>query len=1795
MATGNNSGNGSTRLEIGPSTRSQSDIQKFLTVLRNIEKTVSETTAKFNLMGLGLDRSSKTLGEMKAQMQQFKLLSQSIERNSIMQSPGRYFQGQQFQAAQRVERTSRLGTNTGQEIALQKEGLALAKEGARYYRQRNMQQRVFNLDLQATTESFRKIQTIQKARQISEAALVRMGGEVQQGNTAAARASERLHRLAEARVRMLQNEAKVAKDLTRETEKRAAAIRKSALGDRQLEEAKRQERRRMINGDGGASLFMIQASIMANYVAMNALRQSVTGGIEFAGQLDESLRNLQAITVVTDTNLGELKTEILAVSEATKFFATDIADAAVTLGQAGFSTKEIKDSIRAVALLATATGTDLKRSVDLATSILGVFKMESAQMTGVANTLTAAVNNSKLNLDKLALGLQYAGNTAAQSGVSFEELTASLGAMANAGIRSGSTLGTGMRQIMISLQKPSGNFKDTLDRLGISMGDVSLQGNGLYGVMRNLKEGGFTAADAIRSFEVRAAAAFNALSNNLGDVVKLERAFLNSAAAAKANETQMRAVTNQGRRFQANLQALVSTGLEPMVYFLRDVFDWSASLFESWRSAPGVIRGVTTGIVALGTSLLVARTAYLALNVLGIISGFKALKIAILGVATAGAVAGSMIAPLAIAVIGVASALGMAYMAHQSYTDEINRSNDATRRAQTEFDNLTGASEATASQIGMVEDRIKSLTDRSKMLNSENLLLQLEADKVREQFHEMGLELGENVNSVDDLVEALTRLQEKLSGEYVLNLGKSVEGLENLLEAYEKQYKTLMGEGAIGEIINNRGYSEAYRNAGAGAAVEGAQLALTPGASMTDLQNARSMMMNAREADGAHQGLQKHMDQALDQINKMIEIRQTIMSLSHELNDMTRTQADAINRQENPGIVAAAAAMEITNDSRVAEAAATGSGPVAQFTNARSELKTIEGEAEALIEQIKTNEDLNEAVKKDLIQTVENSLTSVRLSVANMGDAAREVAETAAEVADLRSKTAEARIKAEQAKTENPADVRRKGNALLMNLKNQQEAEEAGLLSEFDQETGSSEYQAQLAQIREDYARQREETESETIDHLKRVQDLQIKHDEQQIENLRSQIGETRDPEVRASLREEIAALLNGIAGMRLSQEALASEGDAALRNRMAELDADLSQALKELDEANAEDVTNLRIKTEQIRASAEATRLQLAQSDTEDPDQIRALGADRLTNASRSQSLAEEVLRNKPGQDVSSSIFKAELAALEQEAQEQNRRIEEETEQHLSRVADLNIRSMDIQLQQLERAVDRSGDEDERTQLRDEIVDLVTRRAEALKEQVYLLVDAGIEQDNMIAEIENDLLADLEAIEEANRIDDLAIAQRNTQAAKDALDAVMRLGDDAKTHAENASWYQKVIKAAKNWADALRAEAAIAAEGDGVGDDTAGDADTAIGKLFEGVEDRRDRNASRINRGGRGGGRGGGRNKKDEVDELIENLKAKIGAAESLIAAGEVSNIELDSTLSMAEDKLGVIIGQIGTMQDKLNAGTLTSAEQEKLNELVDQQAKLTSFIAAEEMRIAQIKMEQGRIQEGILMTVQSWARENMSVTQTIQDGVVNVLGNAKGAISTFFTEWANGTKSGKDAFRDMASSVIKSVQNIFAEMMALWVLQKLIGFAFPGAQKSGSFGALARSSVGLREGGDVKKAADGTHVKGNLNRDSQRYDLMPGEYVLRRSAVQAIGVDQLDSLNALGNRTVQSAGHQGAASNQQKTSAPGRDMNIYLVDERSQATGLGPSDVIAVISDDISRGGTTKKLIKSVQIGAV
>jgi TP901 family phage tail tape measure protein len=1830
MSSGKNTG-GSPKIDLRLSGQSQADLKEFLNLMERVKKTVDATANSFKTVSGSIGQNATMLQGMQTDMKQFKLLVDSMKRNAIVtQGAGGVAKGEQFRAERRAAGTSRLGSEMGQRIELQRESIALAKKGLSYAQQQARLEQAINLKLGMKSATIKRITDLDKARSLMQAAEVRKGLEIAAGESRRSESAKRIYDVAKARVIVLEQEARVAQKLARAEESRADRLARLKKRDPAMDRAEGAAARRKtlsrVNGDGGAGLFAIQASIMANYVAMNAARSVVVDSVQFAGDLDESLRNLQAITVVTDENLGKLKGTILEVSEETKFFATDIANAAVTLGQAGFSTKEIEDSIRAVALLATATGTELSKAVDLTTSILGVFNMESSQMAGVADTLTAAVNNSKLNIDKLTLGLQYAGNTAAQSGVSFEELTASLGAMANAGIRSGSTLGTGMRQILISLQKPSGEFQSTLARLGITMEEVDLRSQGLYGVLQNLKDGGFTAADAIRSFQVRAASAFNALAGNLGEVVKLERAFLNSSAAAKANETQMRAVTNQGRRLQANLQAVISTGLEPLVYAVRDAFSAVADWLQQLRESEGLLRLVVTSVVAFGASFLLVRTGWMAMNLIGMISGLGNLVAAIRTAGSAMAVLrigmGFMMGPIGL----ITLALGAGTIAYGSYRRELDKAKTATAKAQTVFDNSTGNMQAMASQIDMVTGRMKELTDRSDALTRNQDLLELETEKVREQFREMGIELGENVGSVDELIQALAVLRTELSKKYEISIGATAESLELLRTANSQRADKIRGRIDTSDRTTN-GLFRASNNTRETAVFAGVA---DPTKTLDELHalkaEAEAIIASYEAAAGVLGGktttnLYEELKAAAESAQILIDIKSQDIALERQLSDIQRSREVEQNRQANPGIVNRAETLGMSARSQTLASVQGLDDPVERFKAAKGEVDRIQAEALALKTEIEANTSLLPEVRQSLLQNIKNNLAEVEIILGDIAGTAQAAAKSRLEIEQMEFETTDGVAARQMANSQNPASVQSLASQRQGLLTDRRASEISELNSRFNDDGSSDAYAAALAKIEAQFDEDNEALAKETADILKGIADkvreakakgievLQMQL-ETEASSLAREIGTSNNaPTVQAlsgqldqnmenQKNKQIAALVNQFDGDQSSADFQAQlarieeefKSGAADRERRT---ASRLEAIAKL----SQEAAKRSIEVQQLELETVGDALLRGLSDSEDRGEIGVLGGQLQDNLQEKFKAEVEALKNKFAGDTGDAGFQAEMAELEANYQVQQEELTQTISKSLSRIVDLQIRGLDLRERELVAALSEATNRSERDAIREQLQAVAQEQADLMEEQANLTIEGAEALALARQEIRQTEAETLAGIVNDMEGDAIAEAELALQTAQTAYDETLALARYATEKAQLVEIMKKKIAALANLARAARNLAKVKTEnGDGTGpeNDEIAETDIAVNTL---KGDRTFATATkRLNRkprkSGGGGSKGGNPNvrKKDEIDKLIDDLGNKLDVAENYLNAGQEISGEYDTVMDDALKKVESIAGQIDTLQSKLKAGGLSVQEQTKLNTLIDQQARMTSFIAEEEMRIALLKLKQGKLAEGALLTVRAWVRENLSLSNTLQDGIVSGLESAKSSLAEFFTSWTDGTKSGKEAFKDLAVGVIKSIQQIFAEMLAVQLLQKALGWI------NNTFGLAL--PIPAKDGGAVKSAAAGDYVKGNLSRDSQNYKLMPGEYVLRKSAVQAIGKENLDQANAMGNRAVATSNHTGTmapASN--STQLPGQEntTNIYLVDERSQAGQMGPNDVIAIISDDMARGGATKKLIKSIQTGQV
>ncbi len=280
----------------------------------------------------------------------------------------------------------------------------------------------------------------------------------------------------------------------------------------------------------------------------------------------------------------------------------------------------------------------------------------------------------------------------------------------------------------------------------------------------------------------------------------------------------------------------------------------------------------------------------------------------------------------------------------------------------------------------------------------------------------------------------------------------------------------------------------------------------------------------------------------------------------------------------------------------------------------------------------------------------------------------------------------------------------------------------------------------------------------------------------------------------------------------------------------------------------------------------------------------------------------------------------------------------------------------------------------------------------------------------------------------------------------------------------------------------------------------------------------------------------------------------------------------------------------------------------QRTLNELRAEQAELTQKAAEAE---AELKARSGEVVETqddlitqLKQLAQQWQEQSEVQSQwgyNLRTNFFEVVNNGKAAFGEFTSSVVNGTASISEAFKTMAVNILQSLQKIATDKIAEQIfgglsgvfgsaLSGLFGGNSPGVSSTGVGTAVSYAPTPIlrNSGGYIPKANNGMY----LGRDSQLVYAQPGEYVMRRSAVSLIGKENLDQLNAMGNRQI--ANTQGALSGMtsQGVATP-QITNVYVV-APEQKPSLTANDVLVTISNDILKGGTTKKLIKSVVSGA-
>lgn len=273
-----------------------------------------------------------------------------------------------------------------------------------------------------------------------------------------------------------------------------------------------------------------------------------------------------------------MEQQVRNVGVETKFTAPQVADAAKFLSMAGFDVDAINKSIKPIADIALVGDTDLGETADVVTNIMTGYNISPEKVRNAADIMTMTFTKSNTTLMEIAEAYKYSASLLAAGNMPFEEATAAMGILGNAGIK-GSQAGTTMRTIMANIVNPTKKQMKAWQRIGVSRTDKNGNMRDVVDIFEDLNKKDLSLSDYYQIFHKTAAQGAVSLADNVDNWNEIIKANFMSDGLAKELADEKK---NTIQGLWAQLTSMFTEdGIEafeeiqqPIKNFLIQITDW---------------------------------------------------------------------------------------------------------------------------------------------------------------------------------------------------------------------------------------------------------------------------------------------------------------------------------------------------------------------------------------------------------------------------------------------------------------------------------------------------------------------------------------------------------------------------------------------------------------------------------------------------------------------------------------------------------------------------------------------------------------------------------------------------------------------------------------------------------------------------------------------------------------------------------------------------------------------------------------------------------------------------------------------------------------------------------------------------------------------------------------------------------------------------------------------------------------------------------------------------------------------
>lgn len=467
---------------------------------------------------------------------------------------------------------------------------------------------------------------------------------------------------------------------------------------------------------------------------------SIKVGNEFQAQMSR----VQAIAGATGGELDKMKAQAIELGAKTAFSAKEAAQGMENLASAGFQVNEIMDAMPGVLDLAAVSGGDVAASSEAMASSLRAFGLEAGQAGHVADVFARAAADTNAETVDMAEAMKYVAPVAHSMGLSLEETAASIGIMADAGIK-GSQAGTTLRGALSRIAKPTKAMVKSMDQLGVSFYDANGKMIPLREQIAQLKTATAGLTQEERNRHLVTLYGQNSLSGMLAlldagpeKLDKMTNALINSDGAAREMAETMQdnlasKIEQMGGAFESAaivIQQILEPALTKVVGGITKLIEAFLNMSPVGQKMVVIFAGM---VAALGPLLLIAGT---------VITTMVKLRIAMqfLGPAFMGTM--GTIALVVAAFYALVAVFMIAYTKSEAFRNIIDSLAPAIKKG------LGVAVEWTAEKLKVLWEWLQKAAEKVKELGSAI------SSKVANTLQQFGINLGQAGSSIGSFISS---------------------------------------------------------------------------------------------------------------------------------------------------------------------------------------------------------------------------------------------------------------------------------------------------------------------------------------------------------------------------------------------------------------------------------------------------------------------------------------------------------------------------------------------------------------------------------------------------------------------------------------------------------------------------------------------------------------------------------------------------------------------------------------------------------------------------------------------------------------------------------------------------------------------------------------------------------------------------------------------------------------------------------------------------------------------------------